>query len=116
MRSLKISLTLFAALIICIIFNSLYLHQCSAHLSEAAATVKNEADVVELENFWNNNKQFIGLSISETHLDYISRLIISVKYNCKYQNTSELQKDLSLLADSAEDIKRYERFSIENLF
>ena len=116
MKSLKISLVLFSMLIICIIINSLYIYHSAARLSEAACTITDEQSINELENFWKTNKQYIGLSISETQLDHISRLIISIKCNYRSQNDSELKKDIALLIDAAEDIRRYEKFSIENLF
>ena len=116
MKSLKISLVLFVILVICIIINSFYIHRSADRLSEAARTVSDKESIQELEDFWRANKQYIGLSISEAQLDHISRLIISVKCNYECQNSADLQNDIALLIDAAEEIKRYERFSIGNLF
>ena len=116
MRSLKITLVLFSALVLCIVFNSLYIRRCADRISEMAEGIRMGEDVGELEDFWSKNEKLFGISISETQLDYISRLIISIKHNQIYKNTSELEKDISLLTDAVEGVQRYERFSLENIF
>lgn len=116
MRSLKISLVLFALLLICIVANSLYIHRCSEQLSELTDAVAAGASTDRLEHFWRSNKRLIGLSISETYLDNVSRLIVSVKHNRAEGREDEVRKDLALISDTAESMRRYEELSIESLF
>lgn len=116
MRSLKITLVLFSALVLCIVFNSLYIRRCADRISEMAEGIRMGEDVGELEDFWSKNEKLFGISISETQLDYISRLIISIGHDHRNGNTSELEKNIALLTDAVQGIRRYESFSLENIF
>ena len=116
MRSLKISLILFAVLLICITVNSIYIHQCTERLLVLTEEVSLGASTDTLEDFWRTNKKFIGLSISETQLDNISRLIVSVGCHQKSGQDKELKESLALLADAAQNMRRYEELSVENIF
>ena len=116
MRSLKISITLFAILIICIAFNSLYISHCAERLLSQTDDILLSGSAEELDDFWKSNKKYIGMSISETQLDSISRLIVSIRCDIEQNNSADLKKDVALLRDAVDGIRRYERLSIENLF
>ena len=116
MRALRISLILFAVLLICITVNSIYIHRCTERLLELTEEVSLGASTDALEDFWHTNEKFIGLSVSEAHLDNVSRLIVSVGCYRSSGQEDELKKELSLLEDAALSIRRYETLSIENIF
>ena len=116
MRSLKISLILFAILLICITVNSIYIHYCTQRLLELTDEVAHGASTDSLVAFWETNRKFIGLSISETQLDNISRLIVSVGCHQKSGQDEELKESLALLTDAAQNMRRYEELSVENIF
>ena len=116
MRSLKISLTLFAMLIICIVFNSLYISRCADKLLSQADAILVSRSTEELDSFWKSNKKYIGMSISEIQLDNISRLIVCIHCDIEQKNYANLEKDVALLCEAADGIRKYEKLSIENLF
>ena len=116
MRSLKITIFLFSLLIICIIFNSLYIRRCSEVLEDSAEALLTGAQAEELEKFWEENRKYIGISVSENQLDNISRLVISAKYNQKHGDRAALEKDVALLMQAAEGLRRYEELTVENIF
>ena len=118
MRSLRISLALFAILLICIIINVIFIHSYADKLDASASELSSpdEEKLCRLEEHWSKNKKFIGLSISENHLDSISKIIVSIR--CAYEagDDIELKKNLALLADASDAIRRYEKLSPENIF
>ena len=116
MKALHISLILFAILAICIVVNVIFIHRTADRLLELSSDVPTESSLAELEKFWESRKEFVGLSISEVHVDNVSRLIIAVRHAYESKNEFELRKNLALLSDAAEGIKRYERLSLENIF
>ena len=116
MRSLKITLILFSILMICIIFNIIYINRCADILTEKADAVLRGEQARELRDFWESNKEYIGISISEAQLDSISRLIITVEYDQLHGSRQELKKDVALLTDAIGGIRRYEKLSIQNIF
>ena len=116
MRSLSITVALFLLLIICIIFNSLYIHRCADRITEMATEILDGCEARELEMFWNNNKAYVGISISEAQIDNISRIITSIQLDQEYGNTPELEKDVALLLQAVESLRQYESLSIQSLF
>ena len=116
MRSLKITVFLFSLLIICIILNSLYIHSCADGLENRAEALLMGAEAGELEVFWESNKKYVGISVSEAQIDNISRLIVSARFNQKHGNISDLEKDVALLIQAAEGLRKYEEITVENIF
>lgn len=116
MKALRISLILFWILVICIVSNVIFIHNCADRLLELSTAPPTEETLSELEEFWESRKEFVGLSISEVHIDNVSRLIISARHAYESGDKFELKKDLALLSDAAEGIRRYERLSLENIF
>lgn len=116
MKSLKISLVLFFTLILLIFLNALYIHSCADRLSEAAEKISVGGSPQQLESFWEKNKEYIGLSISETQLDHISRLVVSIRCDHEHEDEAELKKDLALLTEAAEGLRQYEKLSVKNIF
>jgi len=118
MRSLIISITLFLILTIAIIINVGFIHNTADYMSSAATALRTptENELSDLENFWERNQEKIGLSISNTYLDGIGRIIISLR--CAYEagDIQEVQKNCALLNDAAEEIRRTERLSLGNIF
>lgn len=116
MRSFKITVVLFLILMICIIFNSLYIHRCADSLTEKAEAILNGGQTQELKVFWETNKKYIGISISEAQLDNISRLITVIDFNQRQGNRQELETNIALFTDAVEGMRRYEKISIQNIF
>ena len=118
MRSFNISVTLFICLCICVIANAIFIHDCADRIERAAdeLSAPTEEKLCELETLWEKRKAYIGLSISENHLDSISQTIISLRCAYESRNEAEFKKDLALLSACADEIKRYERLSVENIF
>lgn len=116
MRSLYISLTLFCLLIACVICNSIFIHHSADTILEYSTAPTDAADIDDLCDFWEKRRELIGLSVSEIKLENIDRIVVSIRCDFNSGDEASLEKDLVLLADAAEGLKRHERISLENIF
>ena len=129
MKSLLISVILFVALIVCIFLNVWYIRQSSDYITETIQKL-NTTDIIdvnnmdenrsdrlaELENFWEENKNRIGLSVSFRELDHFEELLVELRWAYENRDEDEFQKYCALLLDAIEEITRTEKLSIENIF
>ncbi len=118
MRSLIISIILFTSVIACIILNVGYIHNTADRIEAISADLEMPTDekLTELEEFWEKNDGFLGLSISTAYLDGIEETIVSLRCAYELGNLEEFEKQRALLFDAADDIRALERFSVENIF
>ena len=119
MRSFIISLILFLCLITVISFNSIYVNRTAHEISRLVSLTSAEDDSSEaietLLFYWEKHHPLLSLSVSFRELDKTQELLIMLEYNYKVGNAAEFEKTKQLLYDSADDLGRLERFSIENL-
>lgn len=69
-----------------------------------------------LEEYWGNNKIFLGFSASRTEIDHISKTIVSLQAVCDSDTLTDAKLYLSLLKNSVSDLAEREDISLENLF
>ena len=119
MRTFIITLLIFIAMCGTISFNNKYVKDCAAYISECVSDENfcddPNAAVSRLENFWEKNHHFVGLSVGFKELDRMSELIIDLKSYTELGNSTEVKRLRALIIDSADDISRLEQFDIENL-
>lgn len=118
MRSLIISVTLFVLVVLCVILNVGYIHSTADKIDNAAADLAEptEEKLSALEELWEKNEGLLGLSLSSTFLESVSKTIVSLR--CAYESgdRAEYEKNRALLFLCAEGIRGLERLSIENIF
>ncbi len=119
MRSFVATILIFIFVCGIIVVNNRYVKDCASYICECVSeeSFYNDpnAAVNRLEDFWEKNHPFIGLSVGFKELDRMSELIIELKSYTELGNTSEIKRLRMLIIDSADDISRLEKFDIENL-
>ena len=120
MKTTIFSIILFLALSATIILNAIFISDTRRYLIDAAEDIKSayrrDERIEELERFWKSRRGTAGLSVSDVILDQTANIIICIKCANEAENEAEIQKYCTLLADSADNIGRNERLSIDNLF
>lgn len=121
MKAWIVSLCLFVLLLGIIVFNAVYVHRVSDHLSEVlnslsadAANTQDELDA--LDAYWEKHHPLVALSIGYRELDHVSETLISLRAAYQSRNVSDFELYRQLCVDAADELARLEKFSIENLF
>ncbi len=120
MKSFWISLVLFLLVIAGIAGNIVYIRHCADYMKNAAERVLLDEEsgdtLTELENFWEKNRKYIGLSVSYREVDHLCEMLISLRWAYDIKDEEELIKYRLLVQDAVKEIERLEQFSVENLF
>ena len=119
MRSLIITLILFTAIITAIGFNSHFIRKSADTMifyTSEEEYKKAPKDALErLESFWDKNKLFLEFSVGYKEIDKMSELILELRNYTDAGKELEAMRVCSLISNSASNIARLERLSIENL-
>ena len=119
MRSVVISLFLFALLVFLTAVNVKFIGDSEKYIVSLAEEMANESGredaLSSLEDFWNRRKDIIGLTVSYTQLDRMSEMLVCARCAYDAKNEHEFQKYRALIIDAAEGISRTEKFSIGNI-
>lgn len=118
MRSLIITLILFLSMCGVIVMNNLYIHRSADYivsLVEEEFEKSPEEVIKELDRFWQKNHAIVGLSVGYKELDKMSDLILDLKIYFELGIDSEVKRVRILIVETADEISRLEKISIENL-
>ena len=120
MRSFIITAFLFLLMLCIIFFNMQYVRKAADYIRDCVSDSSFEKDakeaVKDLENFWNDNISKISLSVGYKEIDRMSELIIDLKAYVAVGNLCEINRTRDLIAETASDISRLEKFHLENMF
>ena len=121
MKAWIASLCLFVILIAVIIANAIYIHRVAEHIrSEAAAFSFEDPQTAEqlerLSFYWEHHRPLVALSLGYRDLDHVCETMISLRAAYDARSASDFEIYRRLLLDTADEISRLERFSVENLF
>ncbi len=118
MKSLIISVTLFLLVALCIIINVGYIHSTADKIEKAAVGLAEptEEKISALEELWKKNEGILGLSLSSTFLENVSKTVVSLRCAHESGDAAEYEKNRAFLFHCAEGIRGLERLSIENIF
>ena len=120
MKALPITILIFLIMISVIIINVGFINRTSrtmhSLLDNLDESSEREVGISELECFWKNNQSIVGLSISNTQLDNISSLVICLRCSYEEKDDTEFERYRALLYDAADNIRRFEKFSLNNVF
>lgn len=121
MRSLVISIVLFAILCAVITANFFYINNKVAELSGIVCELSfnnddTERKISDFKYIWKKCEPIIGLSISYKEIDFLGETFISMSIAYKERNEFEFEKQKALLHDALDGICRLEQFSVMNIF
>ena len=121
MKAWIAALVLFLALLALIVFNARYVRRVSAHICTTADALSFEdgqtaATLDGLEQYWKQHRPYMALSVSYRDLDHLCEALLSLRSAYDTQNASDFELYRRIVSDSADEIARLEKFSVENLF
>ncbi|MBO7310734.1 MAG: hypothetical protein J6U86_05010 [Clostridia bacterium] len=118
MKIFALSLLLPILIIALVVANSIYVNRTINTLTELARTLKQDRTAVSAEkllSYWESHRAFIALSVSLREIDSTTENIICFKSACANNNDWLIEQSYSLLCNSLDDIRRYEKISLLNI-
>ena len=122
MKVFYFSLIIFTTLISAIAINYHYINSTSDALTEmlnkleSAGEDEEETQIKNIKEFWESNKIKLSISVSFNEINRMDDLINTLEVNYKTENDQDYELTKALLKVAIEEIRRLERFSIENIF
>lgn len=119
MKGLITSLLLLVFVIVAVSFNYVYVNgtiETLGTLAEQAWQEKSPDNVSELIDYWEKHRPYIGLSVSLREIDSVTENLLNLNVACSKGNDTMIEQSYSLFITALEDIKRYEKLSIINIF
>ena len=114
MKSLVISLLLFAAVISLMIFNVKYVSDTVSTMKELADEVCSGAQSSDaLIEYWDSRRTYLGFCVSFRELDKVSENVLCLKSAHNEQSKLMVEQSYLLLCDSLDDILRLEKIFIK---
>lgn len=121
MKAFFISTVIFFVMSAVIIFNFIYINNVADRLLELTdAITPNAVDlsdkVFALEDFWEKNKSKMDLTTNHIAIGNIGIKISNIRLFADYKDFFQLEKEVLLLREEIKEMRRLERFSVENIF
>ena len=120
MKTFAATLVLFLILIIIIIVNVFYVNSVLERTRELATQIytdsADDAALSELCEYWKKHKAVLGMSTSLRDVDSVTENLLNFRTSIIEGNDLLLEQSYALLCNSLDDIARYERISLENIF
>ncbi len=115
MKSFIAAILLFFLTVGCIIFNSVYVCNALEDLSQAAKLIAtdNSASTQDLKELWERYRSPLSFSVKESKLERMSELVESLYFA---SNSAEADKLCILISELCDEIRQYEKISIQSLF
>ena len=117
MKAFICSIIIFSVLLILIITNSIYLHHTSNKLINQASSLSiNDTDKIQgLCAFWQSHKLIFSISMHDAQVEKVTELIENIKSAATAGDSAEFQKNISLLIELLEDLKKMEEISLHGI-
>lgn len=119
MKGFTVSLILLACIIALVTANVIYVNRTIDRLEQLAGNVRNTrtADAVnELYTYWEKYRSFVGLSVSLREIDSATENLLSLQAACNEGNDWLTEQSYVLFCNALEDIRRYEKITLLNIF
>lgn len=122
MRSLIATVVLFCVMILAATANFIYVNRLADAMTEIADAIPDVDEPMcvekadELCQKWEKHAPFVGLSVGFLTVDKLSEHCQTLRSCAEVGDVYGYYSTLSLLKDSIDDVRRLEKFSIENLF
>ena len=120
MKAIIISVTLLLLVVIVVFANNIYISNVTEKLKSLVEDISqgnniNKA-IDELEKLWNDTRKFTALSVSLDEIDQTTEHLISLSIACSFEDDLTIRRYCALLINDFDDLGRYEKFSILNIF
>ena len=122
MRSLIATVILVFAMVLAATANFIYINRLADSLTEMADSLPSPNDSACVEKAaalcknWEKNAPLVGLTVGFLTVDKLSEHCQTLLSCAEVGDVYGYYSTLSLLKDSIDDVRRLEKFSIENLF
>ena len=122
MRSLIATVILVFAMVLAATANFIYINRLADSLTEMADSLPSPNDSTCVEKAaalcknWEKNAPLVGLTVGFLTVDKLSEHCQTLLSCAEVGDVYGYYSTLSLLKDSIDDVRRLEKFSIENLF
>lgn len=119
MKGFTVSLILLLSIIILVITNIIYVNSTITRLERLARNVWNTrtSDAAdELYRYWESCRSFVGLSVSLREIDSVTENLLSLQAACNEGNEWLIEQSYVLFCNALEDIRRYEKITLLNIF
>lgn len=113
---------IFAAMIGCIVFNYFYINRVSDELTVMAYDIPSVSEdgcyaaVSQLDEYWQEHQDHVGLSVSFVELNRVSDAITSMKSYAASGEDADFECTRELLLNAIREMRRLEAFTIGNIF
>ena len=121
MKSLLISLILFAVMLSSIAVNAIYINNVANKMNDLLAELPDIGEegcsdaTRDICDYWEKNTPYVGLSVGYTIVDRVSEQAATLSACAACNDFFGFRTALALLRDAVGDMRRLEKFSIENL-
>jgi len=119
MKGFIISIIIFAAVLSAVIANNCYVHVSIEELMQNAQNVYMDQDadqsLTELISLWERKKAVFALSANFRQIDSATEHLLSLKSAHESGNSRAVEQYYLLFCNALQDIRRYEKISIENI-
>ena len=117
MKSFIISLVIFSLLLILVTANSFYVHGvCDEMLTDYRSLLINDIDRANrLCETWKKHRAIFSISIYDSHLEKITELTENIKSAATIGNGAEFKKNINLLTEILEELKKNEEISFQGI-
>ncbi len=120
MKTFIAALCAFALLLGGVTYNYVYVNQTTQAITKALeaveATPSDPQALARLEALWENNRFFLGISISFDELQEMDRCIAQMRCALQLQDQTEFLLALSQASEAVKHLGRLERWSWECIF
>ncbi len=119
MKSLIISILLFALLVGAVAVNAFYVSSLckdlSATATELISSQSRSTQLAELKSKWDKHRIFLDIGIRTSELERMNDLIEGLRASYAADNEAEFQKYCILISELAEEFASYEKISFKSL-
>lgn len=121
MKDLIITLALITLLLLCIIFNFIYLNSIADHMNDMIKKIntvpssENQDLIDNLKSFWEKHYSWVSISVSFRDIDELTNAIDAVSASNAINDSALLSTNIKRLENAVEAVVRLEKFTIANI-
>ena len=117
MKAFICSIIIFSVLLFLIIANSIYIHRTADKLIEQASSLSIDGtdEIQKLCSLWQSHKLIFSISMHDAQVEKVTELTENIKSAASADDSAEFQKNVTLLIELLEDIKKMEEVSLHGI-
>lgn len=122
MKSLIVTIVLFCIMVLAATANFIYVNHLADAMTEIAAALPSVDEPMCVEKadalcrLWEKHSPIVGLTVGFLTVDKLSEHCQTLRSCAEVGDVYGYYSTLSLLYDAIDDVRRLEKFSIDNLF